>query len=114
MYLVVNVPVVEGGALGRHVLVLRDTGSTNVIIRRGLVTDDLLKRRMRKISLVDGSVKHLPAANIQMDTPYLVGEVTLLSMTNPTYDLVLDNLPGLRAQHNPDSCWVHRSCKTGK
>lgn len=31
---------------------------------------------------------------------------------NPTYDLVLGNLPGASEhRHDPDPCWVRTSCK---
>ncbi|KAH9364891.1 hypothetical protein HPB48_014702 [Haemaphysalis longicornis] len=113
MFLAENIPVFEGRVLRRPVRVPRDTDSNPVIVQRDLVADDRLNRILRKIVLLDGSVKHLPEGNIQVDTPYLIGEVTALCMTNPTYDLVLGNLPGLRVLHDLDPYWVRTSCKDG-
>ncbi|KAH9374554.1 hypothetical protein HPB48_018544 [Haemaphysalis longicornis] len=113
-FLIENVPVVEGHALGRPVSVLRDTGSNTVIVRRDVGADDHVNGRMRKIVLLDGSIKNPPQATIQVDTPYLVGEVTALCMTNTTHDIVLGNLPGVRAPNVPDPCWVSTSCTDGE
>ncbi|KAH9380715.1 hypothetical protein HPB48_001511 [Haemaphysalis longicornis] len=113
VYLVEYVPVVEGRALGRPLRVLRDTGSNTVIVRRDLVADDHFNGLMTKIVLLDGPVKHLQEATIQVDTPYFVEEITAFCMKNTTYDLLLGNLPGVLAPHDPDPCWEHTSRKYG-
>ncbi|KAH7972840.1 hypothetical protein HPB52_017917 [Rhipicephalus sanguineus] len=57
--------------------------------------------------LLDGSCKKLAEARIWIHTPYLIGEVTALCMSNPIYDLVLGNLPGAREPHEPDPDWEY-------
>lgn len=51
---------------------------------------------------MDGTVRKVPFARIEVDTPYHIGYVETLCMKKPVYDLILKNLPGIRDPGNPD------------
>ncbi|XP_077551642.1 uncharacterized protein LOC144165718 [Haemaphysalis longicornis] len=102
-------PVVEGRLLGNPVTVLRDTGSNTVIVRRDLVSENHLTGKTTRVLLLDGTVKQLPEANIYVQTPYFVGEITAACMDQPIYDLVLGNIQGVREPHMPDPDWEHKA-----
>lgn len=107
MFLVDNMPVVEGRVLGQRARVLRDTGSNTTIVRREFVPDRCLTGKTARVMLLDGKAKELPEANIQIHTPYFVGDVNALCMTNPLYDLVLGNIPGVKGPQEPDTTWEY-------
>ncbi|XP_075744075.1 uncharacterized protein LOC142802884 [Rhipicephalus microplus] len=107
MFIVDNMPVVEGRVLGQRARVLRDTGSNTTIVRREFVPDRCLTGKTARVMLLDGKAKELPEANIQIHTPYFVGDVNALCMTNPLYDLVLDNIPGVKGPQEPDTTWEY-------
>ncbi|KAL1476976.1 hypothetical protein MTO96_017845 [Rhipicephalus appendiculatus] len=102
-----SVPVVQGRVLGQVAQVLRDTGSNTTIVRRDLVPDRCLTGETRKVMLVDGNVKQLPEARISVHTPYLIGDINALCMSNTLYDLVLGNIPGVKEPHEPDPDWEY-------
>ena len=55
--------------------------------------------------LVDGTVKRVPTARINLDTPFFTGQVEAMRMDNPVCPLVLGNIPGVRAPGEPDPEW---------
>ena len=55
--------------------------------------------------LIDGTVRRVPIAVVNVDTPYFEGEVTALCMNNPVYDLILGNIDGVRDPANPNTSW---------
>lgn len=55
-FLVEGMPVVEGKIGQKTIAVLRDTGSSTVIVRRGLVGDGRLTGTKRPVYLVDGTM----------------------------------------------------------
>ncbi|KAL1439791.1 hypothetical protein MTO96_009643 [Rhipicephalus appendiculatus] len=114
MFLVDNMPVVEGRVLGQRAHVLRDTGSNTTIVRRELVPDRCLTGKTARIMLLDGNAKELPEANIRIHTPYFVGNVNAFCMTNPLYDLVLGNIPGVKGPQEPDPAWEYSDDLSGE
>lgn len=104
-----RMPIVEGFVMGKQVCVLRDTGSNVVIVRRGLVPKNCFTGQTERIVLVNGTVTQLPVARVPVDTPYFKGEVTALCMKRPLYDLVLGNIPGVRAPDDPNHDWMTSS-----
>ncbi|XP_077551257.1 uncharacterized protein LOC144164889 [Haemaphysalis longicornis] len=106
-FLVKGMPVVLGRVLGKVARVLRDTGSNTAIVRRDLVDGDCFTGKTGRVVLLDGSIKELPEARIQVHTPYLVGEISAACMACPLYDLVLGNIPGVREPHQPDLDWEY-------
>ncbi|XP_077537549.1 uncharacterized protein LOC144149778 [Haemaphysalis longicornis] len=106
-FLVKGMPVVPGRVLGKFASVLRDTGSDTAIVRRDMVDDNCLTGVTRRVVLLDGFVQEVPEAKIQVQTPYLVGEITAACMSRPIYDLILGNIPGVREPHHPDRDWEY-------
>ncbi|KAK8771037.1 hypothetical protein V5799_025719, partial [Amblyomma americanum] len=98
-------PVVEGLIAGQRIKVLRDTGCNIVIVNEDLVTKSQLTGRHRAVYLVDRSVKTLPEARIQVDTPYYRGEVLAGCMESPLFDLILGNIEGARHPSEPNATW---------
>ena len=82
-----NMPVVDGFVENMKVKVLRDTGCSSVVVRRGLVERDKLKRIYKMCVLLDGTVRKFPVARISISSPYYVGECEALCAENPVYDL---------------------------
>lgn len=80
---------------------MRDTGSNTVIVRRGLVDDDLFTGTKKPVYLVDGIVKILPKARIHVKTPYFDGGLKALCMDGPLYNRMLGNIPGAREPDDP-------------
>ena len=87
-------PMAEGSVEGKPVSVLRDTGCTTIVVRRSLVPDDKLTGQEERCILIDGTVHYTPVAEIFVETPFYSGVTTAVCMKNPTYDLVIGNVPG--------------------
>lgn len=46
--------------------------------------------------LIDGTVKKVQVAKIYVDTPFYEGELEVLCMENPIYDLIIGNVAGVK------------------
>ncbi|KAJ8021889.1 hypothetical protein HOLleu_39214 [Holothuria leucospilota] len=99
-------PVTEGKIGKTHVSVLRDSGCSTVVVRKSLVLTEQLTGDTKRCILLDGSVRIIPVAVIEVDTPFSTGKEEALSMENPLYDLVLGNIVGVRNPDSPDDSWV--------
>lgn len=105
-FLVENMPVVEG-RLGDHkISVLRDTGCNTVVVREELIPQENLTGKSNPVFLLDRTVRYLPEAEIFVQTPYYTGKVLAKCVSNPLYDLVLGNIPGIRDANDPNPAWV--------
>ena len=63
--------------------------------------------------LIDNTAKKVPIAKIDIDTPYLKGQVEAQCLPDAVYDLIVGNVPGTRAADNPDPSWqghVQEAC----
>ena len=87
-----NMPVSEGLMNGRSVTVLRDTGCSTVVVRRSLVRDDQLTGKDEICFLIDGTVRHTPVAEVEVETPFYTGQVKVVCMENPLYDVIIGNI----------------------
>ncbi|XP_049517462.1 uncharacterized protein LOC125943110 [Dermacentor silvarum] len=94
-------PVLAGKLGDKQITVLRDSGTSTVIVRRDLVQDEELTGETTLVCLVDGTARKLPEAKIEVDTPYYSGKVTALCMDHPLYDLIIGNVEGVRAPDDP-------------
>ncbi|XP_075749486.1 uncharacterized protein LOC142814527 isoform X1 [Rhipicephalus microplus] len=97
-----GMPTLPGKIAGKKITVLRDTGSSTVIVRRNLVRERELTGRTKPVCLIDRTVRMLPEAEIEVETPYFSGKVTALCMTTPLYDLVIGNIDGARGPSDPE------------
>ena len=104
-----KIPVTPG-RVGQHsVSVLRDSGCSGVVIRRDLVSDDQLTGEVKTCILIDGTARQVPVAVVPVSTPFFTGKTEVLCMNKPVYDLILGNIPGVRAPDDPDESWNHMS-----
>ncbi|XP_040064309.1 uncharacterized protein LOC120838441 [Ixodes scapularis] len=100
-----NMPVTAGKIQGKTVSVLRDTGCNTVVVRRSLITEADLMGESSPVYLVDGTVRILPEARVHVDTPFFTGDLIAKCMENPLYDVILGNIPNVRAPGDPDQSW---------
>ncbi|XP_072022821.1 uncharacterized protein [Amphiura filiformis] len=98
-------PITQGMVDDNLVTVLRDSGCSTVVVRRSLVSNSQLTGEYKTCVLIDGTIRRVPVAIIDVNTPYYVGEITALCMNNPVYDLILGNIPGVRDPSQPDTSW---------
>ena len=91
-----SMPVVQGVLNGKLVTVLRDTGCSSAVVRKELVKDEQLTGRIQRCILIDGTVRSALVAEILVDSPYFKGRIEALCMSQPIYDLILGNIPGVR------------------
>jgi len=63
------------------------------VVKRSLVSDNQLTRAEQTCVLIDGTVRRLPVAEIEIETPYYTGKVTAVCMKNPLYDVIIGNIP---------------------
>ncbi|XP_077531344.1 uncharacterized protein LOC144143472 [Haemaphysalis longicornis] len=96
-----RMPVAQGKLADQDVSVLRDTGCSLVIVRKDLVRDEDLTGETSPVYLADGTIRNLPEAQIEVQTPYYSGRVNALCMKTPLYDLILGNINGVRAPDDP-------------
>ncbi|XP_072179686.1 uncharacterized protein [Diadema setosum] len=101
-----KMPVVIGAVGGKRATVLRDSGCSSAVIREDLVDKSQLTGEENTCVLIDGTVRKLPIAMINVDTPYFTGSIEALCMKTPLYDLILGNLEGVRAPGDPDQNWT--------
>ena len=53
--------------------------------------------------MVDNSLKKVPIARVDLDTPYLTGSVKALCPPDALYDVIIGNICGVRAADDLDS-----------
>ncbi|XP_071491788.1 uncharacterized protein [Diadema antillarum] len=100
-----KMPVVEGHVNGKPVQVLRDSGCSTAVIRTELVQPQQMTDEWRTCILIDGTTRRFQVARVRVDTPYFVGELDVLCMSNPVYPLILGNVQGVRNPGDPDCQW---------
>ena len=79
---------------GKVVEVLRDTGCSGVVVKKGLVPEECFSGQTQMIQLADGSVMRVPLAEVEIDTPYYTGKVQAWCFDYPLYDVMVGNIPG--------------------
>ncbi|XP_062570645.1 uncharacterized protein LOC134232676 [Saccostrea cucullata] len=101
-------PVLMGYVGESYVKVLRDSGCSGIVVKRDLVKDTELTGKVQKCVLIDGTVRQVEEAVIDVDTPFYVGKVHALCMKEPVYDLIIGNVEGVRNHSDPDPLWQRR------
>ena len=102
-----RMPVCEGLLNNRKVQVLRDTGCSSAAVKLSLVEEHQLTGNEVTCTLIDGTQRKFPLAQIRVDTPYFAGVVEAMCMEKPLYDLILGNIPSV--SDIPDPRW-RREC----
>ena len=93
-----NLPLMKGWMGGQDITVLRDTGSTGVMIRAELVDPSQYTGRNQRLMSITSRMEEFPVAWIQIDTPVFVGYVQALCLPNPMCDLIIGNIPGVHPE----------------
>ena len=89
----------------KSVTVLRDTGCSGVIVNRAFVAEEQLTGKVGYIMTVAHTLLKAPFANVEINTPYYSGTVEVLCLSDPLYQLIIENIPGARASNDPDKTW---------
>ena len=89
-----NMPISDVYVGNHQVEVLRDSGCSGVVVNRSLqlVSQNQLTGRNIECVLIDGTVRMVPEAYINIDTPFISGKVKALCMNNPVYSLIIGNI----------------------
>ena len=70
-----KMPVVKGRVGEKPVDVLRDTGCSGIVVKKDLVSEDQFTGDFNVMLLIDNTARKVPIAKIEVDTPYLKGQV---------------------------------------
>ena len=108
-----KMPVVKGRVGEKPVDVLRDTGCSGIVVKRDLVSEDQFTGDFNVMLLIDHKARKVPIAKIDVDTPYLKGQVEAQCLPDAVYDLIIGNVPDARAADDPDPGWrdhVQEAC----
>jgi hypothetical protein len=97
-----ELPVSQGMVNGKEATVLRDSGCTGVVVSSAVVEESQYTGESCYCQLIDGTVRKVPMAIINIDTPYYVGCVKTMVMENLPYKLIIGNISGARPPNNPN------------
>ena len=92
----------------KSVDVLRDIACSGRVVKRDLVSEDQVTGDFNVMLLIDNTARKVPIAKFDVNTPYLTGQVEAQCLPDPIYDLVIGNVPGVRAADDPDPSWQDR------
>ena len=82
----------KGTVGGKNATVLRDTGCSTVFVHSRLVNEGQRTGREKKIVLADGTEKLSKEVCVEMDTPFMKGEIFALILDSPFADVILGNV----------------------
>jgi hypothetical protein len=88
-------PTAEGLVGQQKVIVLRDTGCSTVVVRKDLVSDEAFTGTMKTCVMIDGTIRRVPVAEIEINTPFFRGKVKALCMRRSLYGLIIGNIPAV-------------------
>ena len=89
-----RLPTVVGTVNGKEARVLRDTGCTEVVVRRCLVSDGQMLNKQSGVTLINNYKQRCPVARINVDCPFFRGTTDALCIDDPAHDLVIGNIEG--------------------
>ena len=98
-----NLNLRDGYVGEKPVKVLRDTGCELAAVRKDLVSEDQMLDKKLVMITIDGRARVVPAALIEVDTPYYQGKVEAMVLSSLICDLVLGNVKGVA--DTPDHQW---------
>lgn len=91
--------IVDGKVNGRDVTVLRDTGSSTVIVHNKFVTEGNYTGNSREICLADGTSKECKEALVDIIAPFISRKVIALVLNSPLADLNKGNFVKTQPQY---------------
>ena len=100
-----NLPTAEGYVNRQPVTVMRDSGSTCVIVSRKIVSPHQYTGEERYCILGDTSSRKLQVARVYVDSPYYTGETRALVMATPLFDCMIGNVQGAFEANHPNQGW---------
>ena len=102
-----RMPVVSGRLMPQNspVGVLRDSGCSLCVVRSNLVEEGQFTGREQQVTLIDGSIKTFPVAEIEIDSPYFQGKIEAVCMPGSLCDVVIGNVEGAREPGDPNFEW---------
>ena len=78
---------------------LRDTGSQVCVVKRSLVSDSQFTGQETEVSMAESSLKQrFPLVRVNIDSPFVSGEVEALAMESPACDFIIGNHAHLNDQ----------------
>ena len=69
------------------------------------MSEDQFSGDFNVMLLIDNTARKVPITKIDIDTPYLKGQVEEQFLPDAAYDLIIGNVPGARAADDPDPSW---------
>ena len=109
-----NMPVVKGKVGEFTVNALRDTGCSGMVVQESFVKEHQYAGQYSYMLLIDNSIRKVPLAKINVDTPYIKGEVEAQVLPEVIYDLVIGNVAGARPPGEPDPSWQEACAVTNQ
>ena len=100
-----KMPVVKGFVGPHLVTALQDTGCSSVVVKRQFAEDNQLTGEHRYMMMADKTVRKVPHAIININTPFYTGKVNAVCLPDALYDLLIGNIEGAREPNNPDKSW---------
>ncbi|GFN76485.1 reverse transcriptase [Plakobranchus ocellatus] len=89
-----DMPVARRRLNGQSVRVLRDSGSSCVVIKKGLAEGSTVAPDKLLVYLANGETESATTTKVYLECPYYVGEVTAIKMENPLYKVIVGNIVG--------------------
>ena len=62
--------------------------------------------RQVRVTMIDGTTKHIPLARIEVESPFSTGWVTAAVMHNSISDLVIGNIDGVKNACKTDAAML--------
>ena len=89
-----KLPVTSGTCNGKKVSVLRDTGSTAVLVKSSLVTQPYLTNTNMTLRFADGRTHKVPQARIYVNSVFFKGHIEAACVENLPFDVLIGNVSG--------------------
>ncbi len=86
-------PISKGSVNDTEVVLMRDSGCSSVVVSSKLVETDQYTGEYKDCMLIDGTVRRLPVAVVNIDCVYVRGRVEALVVKTPVFDLIIGNAP---------------------
>ena len=92
----INLPIADGYVGNQKARVLRNSGSTGVLVNTDFVSPRQNTGQYAALLMVDRSMVAAPVAKIDVDTPFFTGEVDALCLDSMVRDLIIGKLRGAK------------------
>src|ERR1043165_8935867 len=97
---------------GKEAECLYDSGATCCVVKRNLIDRSALTGKETLCTLIDGSTRLFPTANVTIEGEYFTGQIEALVMENPMKPVIIGRINGLIYQLCKDKNWKKSIPKT--